>query len=90
MNSAGDALGISATDLDGELDGRVSSPQELEHAQVTVRFLSELISATRNTASEVVTGDPKRVKEVTDIWTFARDLSSRNPNWRLVATQQHN
>jgi predicted lipid-binding transport protein (Tim44 family) len=40
-------------------------------AQVTVKFVSELISATRDKAGEVIAGDPKRIKEVTDIWTFA-------------------
>ena len=32
-------------------------------------------------------GDPQKIHEVTDIWTFARDISSPDPNWRLVATQ---
>jgi predicted lipid-binding transport protein (Tim44 family) len=59
-------------------------------AQVTVKFLSELISATRDKAGEVVGGDPKRIKEVTDIWTFAREVDSRNPNWKLIATQAAN
>ena len=56
-------------------------------AQLTVKFVSELISATRDKAGEVISGDPKRIKEVTDIWTFAREVGSRNPNWKLVATQ---
>jgi predicted lipid-binding transport protein (Tim44 family) len=56
-------------------------------AHVTVRFVSELISATRDKAGVVISGDPKRIKEVIDIWTFARDLASRDPNWKLVATQ---
>jgi predicted lipid-binding transport protein (Tim44 family) len=59
-------------------------------AQLSVKFVSELISATRDKAGEVITGDPKRIKEVTDIWTFAREVASRNPNWRLVATQAAN
>ena len=59
-------------------------------AQVTVKFVSELISATRDKAGEVIAGDPKRIKEVTDIWTFAREVASRNPNWRLIATQAAN
>jgi predicted lipid-binding transport protein (Tim44 family) len=59
-------------------------------AQLTVRFVSELISATRDRAGEVIAGDPKRIKEVTDIWTFAREVASRNPNWRLIATQAAN
>lgn len=59
-------------------------------AQLTVRFVSQLISATRDKAGAVIGGDPQRIKEVTDIWTFARDVGSRNPNWRLVATQPQN
>ena len=56
-------------------------------AQLTVRFVSQLISATRDRSGVVIAGDPQKIKEVTDIWTFARDVSVRNPNWRLVATQ---
>ena len=59
-------------------------------AQVTVKFVSELISATRDKAGQVITGDSKRIKEVTDIWTFAREVDSRDPNWRLIATQAAN
>jgi predicted lipid-binding transport protein (Tim44 family) len=59
-------------------------------AQLTVKFVSQLISATRDKAGAVINGDPQKIKEVTDIWTFARDVNSRNPNWRLVATQPHN
>lgn len=56
-------------------------------AHVTVRFVSDLISATRNAAGDVVSGDPKRIKEVTDIWTFVRDVSASTPNWHLDATE---
>ena len=59
-------------------------------AQVTVKFVSELISATRDKGGEVIAGDPKRIKEVTDIWTFAREVASRDPNWKLIATQPAN
>jgi predicted lipid-binding transport protein (Tim44 family) len=59
-------------------------------AQLTVKFVSELISATRDRAGVVINGDPKRIREVTDIWTFAREVMSRNPNWKLVATQAAN
>ena len=59
-------------------------------AQVTVRFLSQLITATRNRAGEVIDGDPMRMRELSDIWTFAREVPSANPNWRLVATHQAN
>jgi predicted lipid-binding transport protein (Tim44 family) len=56
-------------------------------AQVTVRFVSQLISATRDRSGNVIDGSPEKVIDVTDIWTFARDLSSRDPNWKLVATE---
>ena len=56
-------------------------------AQVTVRFVSELISATRDKAGTVLSGDPKKIREVVDVWTFAREVASRDPNWKLVATQ---
>ena len=59
-------------------------------AYVTVKFVSELISVTRDAEGEVVEGDPKKVREVTDIWTFARELGSKNPNWKLVATEAAN
>ncbi|MBO6507094.1 MAG: Tim44 domain-containing protein [Roseibium sp.] len=56
-------------------------------AQVTVKIHSQLISATRDKNGDVVDGDPAKVSEVVDIWTFARDTSSRDPNWKLVATE---
>jgi len=56
-------------------------------AHVTIRFQSKLISATYDSDGKVIDGDPVRVSDVTDIWTFARDVASRDPNWRLVATE---
>jgi predicted lipid-binding transport protein (Tim44 family) len=56
-------------------------------AQLTVRFVSQLISVTRDKAGNVIDGDPEKVTDITDVWTFARDLSSRDPNWKLVATE---
>ena len=56
-------------------------------AQITVRFVSQLISVTRDRAGNVVEGSPDKITEVTDVWTFARDLTSRDPNWKLVATE---
>jgi predicted lipid-binding transport protein (Tim44 family) len=60
-------------------------------ANVTIRFISELITATRNKSGAVINGDPGAIRKVTDIWTFSRDISNaaarRNPNWRLVETQ---
>jgi predicted lipid-binding transport protein (Tim44 family) len=56
-------------------------------AQVTVRFVSKLVSATHDKTGKVIDGDPVHVGDVTDIWTFAREVTSRDPNWKLVATE---
>jgi len=56
-------------------------------AHITVKFVSELITTTLDKAGQAIAGDPKRIIEVTDIWTFAREATSRDPNWRLVATE---
>jgi predicted lipid-binding transport protein (Tim44 family) len=60
-------------------------------ANISVRFVSQLITATRDKSGTVVAGDPTRITDVTDIWTFSRDISTArarsNPNWRLIATQ---
>ncbi len=55
-------------------------------AQLTIRFVSQMISATRDKAGNVVDGNAESVTDITDVWTFARDLSSRDPNWKLVGT----
>jgi predicted lipid-binding transport protein (Tim44 family) len=63
-------------------------------AQITVRFVSQLIKSTRSRAGEIIDGDPSKVVDLTDIFTFSRDVSSaralQNPNWRLIATTSQN
>ncbi len=56
-------------------------------AQITLRFSAELVSATRDKSGAVISGDPEHSADTADIWTFARDVSSRDPNWKLAATQ---
>jgi predicted lipid-binding transport protein (Tim44 family) len=76
-------VGIKSADLvEAELKGGI--------AHLTIKFVSELISATRDRAGVVINGDPKRIREVTDIWTFAREAASRDPDWKLIATQAAN
>jgi predicted lipid-binding transport protein (Tim44 family) len=55
-------------------------------AQLTVRFVSQMISVTRDKAGTIVDGNPDKVTDITDVWTFARDATSRDPNWKLVGT----
>ena len=56
-------------------------------AQITMRFQSKLITATRSRDGHIVDGNPDKVVDMSDVWTFARETSSRDPNWRLVATE---
>jgi predicted lipid-binding transport protein (Tim44 family) len=55
-------------------------------AQLTVKFVSQMISVTRDKAGTIVDGNPDKVADITDLWTFARDATSRDPNWKLVGT----
>jgi predicted lipid-binding transport protein (Tim44 family) len=59
-------------------------------AQLTVRFVSQMISVTRDKAGTIVDGNPDKVADITDVWTFARDTTSRDPNWKLVGTGSAN
>lgn len=65
----------------------VAAEMKGSEAHVTLRIVSELISATRDGAGTIIDGDPETVAEVKDVWTFARDTRSRDPNWKLVATE---
>ncbi|WP_375174047.1 Tim44/TimA family putative adaptor protein [Pseudooceanicola sp.] len=54
--------------------------------ELTVRFVGQLSFAVRDRAGEVIEGDPKAIKTQRDVWTFAREMGSNDPNWQLVAT----
>lgn len=56
-------------------------------ANVTVRFESQIISATFDKDGKLIEGDESEIVRVTDIWTFSRDTRSRDPNWKLIATE---
>ena len=71
------------------IDSSAITAAELRNrtAQITVRFVSKLVSATRDRSGAVIDGNAEKVTDVTDVWTFARDVSSRDPNWKVVATE---
>ena len=56
-------------------------------ALVTMKYVSEQVNVTRDEDGSVVDGDPIAVLRITDIWTFAREVNSSDPNWALVATR---
>jgi predicted lipid-binding transport protein (Tim44 family) len=55
--------------------------------EITIKFISDIIAVTRNREGSLVEGDLSDSIQVTDIWTFSRELGSRDPNWLLVATR---
>ncbi|UXM95817.1 Tim44/TimA family putative adaptor protein [Bartonella sp. HY329] len=57
-------------------------------AEITVRIASEVISATYDKDEKLVEGDPQEVTQLHDLWTFARDTRSRDPNWQVIATDE--
>lgn len=76
-------VGISSAEIiEAELQGRT--------ALVTVKFVSEQVNVTKDSEGRIVDGDPAAATKITDIWTFARNTRSRDPNWALVATRSPN
>tara|TARA_B110000196_G_scaffold306470_1_gene305110 strand:- start:408 stop:1001 length:594 start_codon:yes stop_codon:yes gene_type:complete len=54
--------------------------------EVTVDFVSELITCIKDKDKKIISGDPEKVKKVYDTWKFAKDIRSINPNWLLIDT----
>ena len=52
--------------------------------QVTVDFVSEVITCIRDKEKKIISGDPEKIKKIYDTWVFSRDIKSNNPNWKLV------
>ena len=71
----------------------INSAEVKEHEQnknmleVTVEFVSEIISCVKDKDNKVISGDPEKVKKVLDTWKFTKDSKSSNPNWLLIDTQ---
>ena len=53
---------------------------------VTVEFVSEVITCIKDKEKNVISGDPEKIKKIYDTWVFSRDTQSNNPNWLLVDT----
>ena len=71
----------------------INSAEVKEHQQnknmleVTVEFVSEIISCVKDKDNKVISGDPEKIKKVLDTWKFSKDSRSNNPNWLLIDTQ---
>ncbi len=71
----------------------INSAEVKQHEQnknmleVTVEFVSEIISCVKDKDNKVISGDPEKIKKVLDTWKFSKDSRSSNPNWLLIDTQ---
>lgn len=73
-------VGIDAADV-------AEAFMDKDVARVTVRFVSQQVNVTYDAEGRVLDGDPTSIETVSDLWTFARSVKSRNPNWQLVETR---
>jgi len=55
--------------------------------EVTVDFVSEIISCVKDKEKKIISGDPEKIKKVYDTWKFCRSVKSSSPNWLLIDTQ---
>lgn len=75
-------LAITSSDIiDVTMSGKV--------ANITVRFVSEQVDLVKDKEGKIVEGNPSQIHVITDTWTFSRNVASPNPNWKLVATDDH-
>lgn len=65
--------------VDARMDGSV--------AEVTVRFVSEQVNSVKDAEGRIIDGDPTRITDVVDVWSFRRDTRAKDPNWHLTATR---
>ncbi|MGB4107529.1 MAG: Tim44/TimA family putative adaptor protein [Alphaproteobacteria bacterium] len=65
--------------IEAKVDGR--------KAFVTVRFTADEVSVTRDSTGEIIEGHPEKVTSMRDVWTFSRDIKSRDPRWLVVETR---
>tara|TARA_Y100000590_G_scaffold435002_1_gene553918 strand:- start:375 stop:962 length:588 start_codon:yes stop_codon:yes gene_type:complete len=79
---------LSETTFIGINSAEIKSHQQNKNMlEVTVEFVSEIISCIKDKENKIISGDPKKIKKVSDIWKFSKDSRSTNPNWLLIDTQ---
>jgi predicted lipid-binding transport protein (Tim44 family) len=57
-----------------------------ENLEVTVDFVSEIITCIKDKDKKIISGDAEKIKTVYDTWVFSKDIKSANPNWLLIDT----
>ena len=79
---------LSETTFIGINSAEVKNHQQNKNMlEVTIEFVSEIISCVKDKDNKIVSGDPEKIKKVLDTWKFSKDSRSSNPNWLLIDTQ---
>ena len=61
--------------------------QKEDLLEVSVSFISEIITCIKDKENKIISGDPQKIKRVNDTWKFSRNIRSKNPNWQLIETE---
>ena len=79
---------ISETTFIGINSAKIKEHNQLNNMlEVSVDFVSEIISCIRDKDKKIISGDPEKIKKVYDTWKYSRDIRSENPNWLIIDTQ---
>ena len=79
---------ISETTFIGVNSASIKEHKKINNIlEVTVDFVSEIISCIKDKNNKILSGDTNKVKKVFDTWKFSKDSKSSNPNWLLIDTQ---
>jgi len=78
---------ISETTFIGINSADIKKHEQLNNIlEVTVDFVSEIISCVKDKNKKIISGNPDKIKKVYDTWKFSKDIRSSNPNWFLKET----
>ena len=65
----------------------IKTHKKIENSlEVTVDFVSEIITCIKDKEKKIISGDAEKIKTVYDTWVFSKDVKSSNPNWLLIDT----
>ena len=64
----------------------IEAKQDKNVARITLKFVTEQVLLIRDAEGKIIEGDPSDAQRVEDEWTFERDVTSKNPNWKIIAT----
>ncbi len=55
-------------------------------ARLAVKFDTEQVAVVKDAEGKIVEGDASEAHPMDDEWVFERDVSNKNPNWKIIET----